>query len=249
MHMKQVKLVVFDMAGTTVMDNQDVENAFYEAALATGLITSRRRINAMHGIPKRIVIETLWEESIGRQHPDFQTNVAETFATFKEFLEHRYRSHPVYPTKGTLQIFAWLRSKGIKIALNTGFYREVANIILHRLGWDKGLDENYMNGEVIDLSVTPDETGGKGRPHPDMILKAMEMLGIEDPKQVVKIGDTPVDLMEGNAANCLLSLAVTNGTHTREELLAYDNDGLLNSMADLKNFLSECIASASLEMA
>lgn len=237
-----IQLVVFDMAGTTVEDKQDVENCFYDAAVRTGLQTTREKINAMHGMPKRLVIETFWAENIGKTHPEYEEKVNTTFKLFRELLENRYRTQPVLPTEGALETFAWLRSKGVKIALTTGFYREVTNIILNRLGWDEGLNENYEgNAEsIIDLSLTPNETG-KGRPHPDMILKAMEILGVSDSKKVVNIGDTPADLQSGKAANVLLSLGVCNGSHTREELLQYENDGLIDSMKEFPAFLENAL--------
>ncbi|MFN7116462.1 MAG: HAD family hydrolase [Saprospiraceae bacterium] len=237
-----VQLVVFDMAGTTVQDKQVVENCFYDAAVQTGLQVTRRRLNEMHGMPKRVVIETCWAEMIGSDHPDLENRVEKTFQKFRELLETHYLTHPVLPTEGALETFAWLRSKGIKIALTTGFYREVTNIILQRLGWDKGLDANYRGSadSIIDLSLTPNETG-KGRPHPDMILKAIEILDITDVKNVINIGDTPADLQSGRAAGCLLSLGVTNGSHTREELMLHDNDGLLDSMLEFPAFVEKAL--------
>jgi phosphonatase-like hydrolase len=235
------QLVVFDMAGTTVQDNHEVEDCFYEAAVQTGLEATRSRINAMHGIPKKIVIETLWDEYIGKNHPEFDSKVEATFAAFKTILETHYLTHPVRPTIAAIETFAWLKSQGVKIALNTGFYREVVNIILQRLGWDHNLGENYIGNEdsIIDLSLTPSETGGKGRPHPDMILKAMQVFGIDDPKKVVKIGDTPSDLQEGKLAGVGLNLAVTSGSHTREELEVWENDGLMDSLAELPALMLE----------
>lgn len=237
--MDPIKLVVFDMAGTTVRDNHEVEECFYQAALRTGLDPDRKRINAMHGIPKRIVIETFWKDLLPPDHPEFESKVEGTFAVFRELLENNYRTQPVVPTEGAIEMFAWLKSRGIKIALNTGFYREVVNIILNRLGWDKGLNEQYIGhrNSVIDLSLTPTETGGKGRPDPDMILKAMEIFGITDPRQVAKIGDTPSDLQEGKLAGVGLNLAVVTGSHTREELEVHENDGLLNHLGELRAFL------------
>lgn len=238
-----IQLAVFDMAGTTVQDNKEVETCFYEAAIQTGLEASPRRITDMQGIPKLIVVQTLWGEVIDPQHPDFNAKVELTYQTFRQILENHYLTHPVLPTEGAIETLTWLRSKGVKIALTTGFYRKVANIILQRLGWDKNLDKNYRgNSEsLIDLSLTPDETG-KGRPHPDMIFMAMEILGITDSKKVINIGDTPSDLESGRAAGCLLSLGITNGTHTRAELLQYDNDGLIDSMLEFPAFVELSIA-------
>ncbi len=238
-----IQLVVFDMAGTTVQDKKVVENCFYDAAVQTGLDVTRARINEMHGIPKRLVIETFWQEMIGSAHPDLETKVETTFKKFRELLEHHYQTEPVIPTEGALETFEWLRSKGVKIALTTGFYRDVTNIILNRLGWHKGLNEQYLGNAdaIIDLSLTPNETG-KGRPHPDMILKAMEILGVNDSKKVINIGDTPADLQSGKAADVLLSLGVCNGSHTREELQAYDNDGLIESMLEFPAFVEKALS-------
>jgi len=77
-----------------------------------------------------------------------------------------------------------------------------------------------------------------------MIQKAMAQFGITDPKRVVKVGDTPVDLEEGRMAGCLFSLAVTNGSHTEAELAPLDNDGLLPSLGHLKGFLEEKLSVA-----
>jgi phosphoglycolate phosphatase-like HAD superfamily hydrolase len=135
-----------------------------------------------------------------------------------------------------LELFDYLHQEGITIALTTGFYRKVADIILAKLGWGQTLNGNYMNLQNktgIHISITPDEVGGEGRPSPKMIEYAMKQAGVFDRSQVINVGDTPVDLLFGKNANVRLALGVCNGTHTREQLSAYPNDGLLNSIAGL----------------
>ncbi len=239
--MKQVKLVVFDMAGTTVKDNHVVENCFFQAAQGSGLtMVSKDQIKSMQGLPKLEVVQILWDEAIGKSSENYIPRVNKTYQLFKHILEQYYLNHTIEPTDGALTTFEWLKNQQIKIALTTGFYRKVANIILNKLGWDKGLDSHFIgqNTSVIDLSLTPDETG-KGRPHPDMIFKAMELLHIHDPKQVVKVGDTPADLASGKKAGCLMSIAVTNGTHSREELEQFDHDGLIDTLRELPQLLNK----------
>ena len=72
-----------------------------------------------------------------------------------------------------------------------------------------------------------------------MIRRIMAATGIEDPRSVIKIGDTPVDLEEGRNAGCGLALAVTNGSNTIEQLQGCSNDGLLSSLLELKECLQE----------
>ena len=243
--MTKIKLMVLDMAGTTVRDKNEVEDCFLKAAKESNLKTTPQRVNDLQGIPKLIVINTLWEEYLGKDHPDFSVNVDKTFQSFKEILENHYLTQPILPAFKAEETLLWLRSKGIKIALTTGFYRKVTNIILNRLGWDKHLNEvyfNYTGNAMIDLSLTPDETGGVGRPNPDMIFKAMEIFNIKDPQEVANIGDTPSDILSGNAAKCQFSLGVLNGTHTKESLEEYPNHGLLHSLAQLPEFLEGHVA-------
>ena len=235
-----LRLVMFDMAGTTVRDNDEVLHCFAEACAQEGIHADRARLNALMGVSKLEVFQLLWREQTGPDTaPDVIVQKANrTFQIFREILENYYRTHDVAPTDGALEVFDWLHARDIKIALNTGFYRTVTNIILNKLGWLAGLDANYVGGvgSLINFSVSSDEVP-LGRPEPFMIRKAMAVFGIDDPKQVVKIGDTPVDLAEGRNAGCALSLAVTNGTHSREELAMLDNDGLLRSLHELPGVL------------
>jgi phosphonatase-like hydrolase len=236
--MTKIQLVIFDMAGTTVKDQNEVQHCFFQAAANTGLQATPERITAMMGWSKQRVFQTLWQEQIGQQHPDYAVKVEASFAVFKQVLENHYKTQSVEPTTGCLDLFSWLKAEGIKIGLNTGFYREVTDIILSRLGWDRGLDADYVGSSdsVIQVSVTPSEIyGNEGRPAPFMIQKAMYRLGVTDSKQVITVGDTPSDIEAGINAGCLLSLGVTNGTHTREQLLQHSHDGLLDSLSELKD--------------
>jgi phosphonatase-like hydrolase len=238
--MKQIQLIVFDMAGTTIQDRKEVETCFAKAAEQTGLVASAERILAVQGLSKRFVFEMLWHEQTGEQAAALDNRVEHSYQVFKSILEDHYRTHEVLPTTGCLELFAYLKALDIKIALTTGFYRTVTNIILKRLGWDQGLNANYVGNasSLIDLSIASDEVT-EGRPNPLMIQKAMQTFDITDPKQVINIGDTPSDLESGKRAGCALSLGLTNGTHTEEQLLPYPHDGLYASLAAFQQFLQE----------
>lgn len=237
--MTPIKLVVFDMAGTTVQDKKEVETCFANACQHMNLNVSEERILALQGYSKIEVFRLLWDEKIGKEHPEYLENVEVSYDYFRMILEEHYEKSLILPTEGCLEIFEFLREKNIKIALTTGFYRKVVNIILSKLGWLQGLDNDYFNksgDSVIDVSIASDEVP-QGRPEPFMIQKAMKTLQIADAQQVINIGDTPSDLKSGIAAGCRLSLGLTNGTHTEDQLKIYRNDGLLPSLKELKNVL------------
>ncbi|WP_420147636.1 HAD family hydrolase [Spirosoma sp.] len=231
--MQPIELVVFDMAGTTVTDQHEVERCFAEAAAETGLSVSDERILAMQGLSKRYVFETLWKEQLG-EATDVTPKVDVSYDAFRRILENHYRTHGATPTEGCLETFAFLHERGIAIALTTGFYRVVTDIILQKLGWLNGLNEQRIGtaNSLIQLSIASDEVE-RGRPYPQMIEKAMRTLGVSSPKAVINIGDTPSDLLSGRAAGVALNLGLTNGTHTREQLESYPHDLLLGSLKEL----------------
>jgi len=68
--------------------------------------------------------------------------------------------------EGAAETFRILKSVGIKVALDTGFSRDIVDVILHRLSWD--------TGDLLDATVASDEVQN-GRPYPDMIYRAMEL--------------------------------------------------------------------------
>ena len=233
------QLVIFDMAGTTVTDQHEVEQCFAQAAAETGLRATPERILAVQGMAKRYVFDLLWREQLGTDLDDLEARVDESYARFKTILEHHYETQPVTPTEGCLEAFAWLSERSIPIALTTGFYRAVTNLILNRLDWHVDATGYYIADDqmVIQASLASDEVPN-GRPAPDMIREAMQRLGITDPKQVVNIGDTPSDLLSAQAAGVGLNLGLTNGTHTEAQLRVYPHDLLLGSLLELPDLLS-----------
>ena len=236
--MQPIELVVFDMAGTTVTDHHEVERCFAEAAAETGLIVSDERILAMQGLAKRYVFNTLWKEQLGELHPDVPQQVEVSYAAFQGILEKHFLTNGATPTEGCLDTFAYLHDRGIAIALTTGFYRVVTDIILEKLGWLAGLDDQRIGtpDSLIQLSIASDEVE-RGRPYPFMIERAMHLLGVSNSKAVINIGDTPSDLLSGRAAGVALNLGVVNGTHSRDQLDAYPHDLLLGSLAELPALL------------
>ena len=112
--------------------------------------------------------------------------------------------------------------------MNTGYDRKTACSLLDQLNWT--LDKEY------DLLVTADDVE-RGRPYPDMILLAMKKMGIELSSSVIKIGDSAIDIEEGKAAGCRLSLGVTTGAQTKEQLQTADPSDIIQSLTEIKEML------------
>jgi len=235
------KLIIFDMAGTTVRDQKEVETCFQIAAENTGLKMSPEEITAVQGWSKLFVFQTYWTRQGKIENLDSATidqNIQYSYGVFKEILENHYKNlTEIVPTEGCLALFQFLKENQIKIGLTTGFYRVVVDIILERLGWEYP-DAPFKGSFKIDSSLAGDEVQ-EGRPAPFMIHETMKRLGIALGSDVMNIGDTPSDLESGKRARVRLSLGLTNGTHTREQLEAYPNDGLFGSLKEFHEFLKD----------
>lgn len=241
-----IKLAVFDMAGTTVQDLNEVEACFLDAISETELQVDRGEINAMMGWSKLEVFERLWTQHLGTEHPDLKKQIETSYKIFTDRLEQHYSAQPVVPIDGIEQVFRYCKENHIKIALTTGFYRKVVDIILDRLGWGKYLDDRYVSTDsdhsVIDVSISSSEVD-QGRPAPNMIFLAMQKAGIDDPRLVINFGDTPSDIQSARNAQVGFNVGVTYGTHRLEELVVEKADYYASNTEEVLHIIKKCINS------
>ncbi len=222
-----IDLVVFDLAGTTVKENFDVQRTLQNSFAKVGLVISIGQASKVMGIPKPIAILQLLEslnyhsisdDFIRLIHADFVSNMVSFYEMDKTVQEN----------EGVTETFRALKKEGIKIIVDTGFDRPIVDALLERLGWEKH--------QLIDGSVTSDEVA-HGRPFPDLIYKAMEIAGVSDVRRVAKVGDTASDLEEGNAAGCSLVIGITTGAFTKEQLQTVKHTHLIQEIPELLKIL------------
>lgn len=225
-----IKLVIFDMAGTTVYDDHYVSEVLCASLALHGYTVPREAADEVMGIAKPVAIRTLLNQfypaatgvSIEPIHQDFLRLMIEFYANAEDIRE----------IDGSSVVFRELRRQGIKVGIDTGFSRDITDIIMNRLGWqEEGL---------VDVSVASDEVA-HGRPAPDMVYKAMELTGITDVKSVMKVGDTPVDIMEGNNAGCGMVVGVLSGIGTPVELKEAGEALLVDSISDITAILDKTV--------
>lgn len=191
-----IELIVFDIAGTLIEDHDEVTSAFHAAFQKNGIAVTREELRECKGAAKREVI---------RRFAGDEALVEKTFADFRRILEEEY-VRSLKPIAGAEQAVRELRARGIKTATITGFYRELRDAIIDRLGWR----------ELFDSHVSSDDVP-QGRPAPDLILRAMELCGANDAGKVMVVGDTPLDIQAANNAGTI-AVAVLTGVHSEERL-------------------------------
>jgi len=219
-----IELAVFDMAGTTVDDHGQVYVALQEAVEETGAPVAPADLQQWMGADKVAAITALM--SLGGQEPTPVT-VAAAFRRFREILAARYAALPPVALPGAREAIAELRSRGIKVALTTGFDDDVAYPLLDSLGWVVGSGA----GATVDAVVTTSEVAA-GRPAPFMIHRAMEKAGVHDVRNVLAAGDTAVDVQAGRNAG-VISVGVLSGKLGREQLAAQPYDYILEGVRDV----------------
>ena len=223
---KQTKMVVFDMAGTTVEDNDNVHQSLINAMDSKGYKITREDANRVMGYPKPVAIDTLLKEKFKVNSESERAALVEKIHShFLLDMIHHYRYNPDVKAMPNVEfVFDALRKRGIKVVIDTGFSRDIADAIIERLKWKEN--------NLIDYSVTSDEVK-HGRPYPDMIQKAMTEFKITDPSQVTKVGDTPSDMMEGMNAKCGNVIGVTWGAYKREELEMEKSTHLVDDLVEI----------------
>ena len=223
--MAPIKLVIFDIAGTIVEDRGEVVRAFASALRANGICFTDAELEEWKGASKREVIRhfvTRQSESASSDH------IEQVYGEFRRGLERYYRDHGVTPIPGAAETFARLREQGIFMATTSGFYREVAAMILATAGWSDTFAANISSSDVV-----------LGRPAPFMIFRAMEATGVSNVREVINVGDTPLDLQAGTNASVREVIGVLTGVHGQERLQREPHTAILPSLAELPEWIEE----------
>ncbi|MEC5142323.1 phosphonatase-like hydrolase [Chitinophaga sp. 212800010-3] len=204
-----IQLVVFDIAGTTLHDESNVAKVLQEAIRLAGVSVTLEQVNEVMGYAKPYAIRYLLEQQGDSRYSD-ETFINKLHTRFVEDMKAHYATHPAVREKeGVSRVFAQLKERGIKVALDTGFDKDITDVILERVGWrQKGLIDAVATSDVVAF----------GRPYPYMIYRIMEELEIRGIQSVAKTGDTISDLEEGTNAGCRYVIGVTTGAYSREEL-------------------------------
>ncbi len=219
-----IRLVVLDMAGTTVADQGAVEEAFQVALDAVGLTAGDLRDD-----PGAYIRRTMGQSKItvftellgGDRHRAEQANTA-----FESAFDQAVGRGEVGPMPGAEECLSALRGAGMRLCLTTGFSPTTRDRVVGALGWQG----------AVDLLLSPSDAG-RGRPWPDMILTAVLRLRIDDVAEVAVVGDTANDLLSGSRAGASMVVGVLSGAHTRAELSRAPHTHVLGSVAELPGLL------------
>lgn len=220
-----IQLVIFDIAGTTIIDKEAVHHAFIEALSQFGYEVSDEEVTKVKNIAKPLAIQMIlaWQ---GVPNSIISGNyIYRIYNAFVRIVKEYYHTSPyVIASPNAERVFKLLHNKGIKIALGSSFSKELTDILLNRFQWrEKGL---------VDVVISSDEVE-EGQPEPLMIQKAMQLLNIKDVASVAKVGDTLLDLQEGTNAGCKYVIGITSGAYNKEDLEKQAHTHLISDLSEL----------------
>ncbi|WP_203522456.1 2-aminoethylphosphonate--pyruvate transaminase [Fusobacterium sp. IOR10] len=231
---KQIKLVIFDWAGTTVdygcfaplevfikiFQEKGINITYGEAREPMGL----SKIDHIEAILKNSRITDLWKKKYNREWN--KNDISDLYFNFEKKLFEILENYTT-PISGIIPLAKKLRDNNIKIGSTTGYTRKMLDIVI---------DGAKKKGYSPDIFVTPTETS-VGRPYPYMIYENMSLFNIKDPNLVVKIGDTISDIKEGINAG-VWTIGVIKGSNElglrEDEVNAMDKKILGEKMRKVK---------------
>jgi phosphonatase-like hydrolase len=217
-----IKMVVFDMAGTTVNENNLVYKTLQKAINEAGFDFNLDHVLAEGaGKEKKQAIRSVLAVYANNNNEEL---IGQIFENFMVQLTAAYATADILPQNNVLALFTALKQRNIYAVLNTGYDRATAQSIIEKLGWQEGVD---FDGLVTATDVS------KNRPNPDMIYFAMNRFGISNGSEVVKVGDSIIDIEEGQNAGCSLNIGITTGAHTAGQLLSAKPDAVIDDLIDL----------------
>ena len=224
--MTAIELVVLDMAGTTVLDDGVVEQAFQRAAERTGVAERMPWADAVQYV----------RDTMGMSKIDVFTHLscgdvaaaAAATAAFEGAYSEIVAEQGVAEIPGAAEAIAHMRDAGLKVALTTGFAPVTRDALLDGLGWHG----------LIDIALSPVDAG-RGRPAPDLVLTALLRTGASAVSAVAVVGDTSSDVRSGRRAGAGFVAGVLSGAHDRAALTGAGADAVLDDVTALLPALHE----------
>jgi phosphonatase-like hydrolase len=216
------ELIFFDLIGTTIKDAGQQESfvveSFHRAFALNGFQLDYERVNQQRGKRKREAIQQLIPQSLSQALED---KIYSDFMNLLKTSIHNFTSMP-----GALDLFKFLNKRNIKIALGSGLPLDFINALISSLKWE-GIQFDYIGSA---------EEFGVGRPDPIMILDAIKKLNINNAQNVLKVGDTIVDVQEGKNAG-VVTAAMLTGTQKRLALEKQKPDYIFDNIQQLYQLL------------
>ena len=215
-----VKAVIFDLDGTLLNTIDDLKESTNFALSAFGYPTkTKEEVNSFVGDGVAKLIERAIPN--GKDNKDFEP----CLQMFKFFYSQNMLNQ-TKPYEGIIELLEDLKSKGIKTAVVSNKFDSAV----------KELTKKYFDG-LISVSIGENEKEGiKKKPAPDMVLKAIQELGVQT-SDTVYVGDSNTDILTAQNTG-IPCISVSWGFRTTEFLLKNGAKTIIDYPSELLKLLS-----------
>ena len=215
---KKYKYAIFDLDGTLLNTLEDLKNSVNYSLKHFSMpekTTEEIRLFLGNGAV------SLFERSVpnGKYNPLFND-------ALNLFKEHYSKNNDIFtkPYDGIEHVLKCLKEKNIKSVIVSNKFDEAVKI----------LADKYFSG-LIDIAIGENEKCGiKRKPHPDMVLKAINDLKA-DKNDCVYIGDSEVDIATARASG-INSIIVSWGFRDKEYLLKSGAKTIISKPLELLDY-------------
>jgi AHBA synthesis associated protein len=210
---RQPRAVIFDLDGVLVNSFEVMREAF---TIAYAEVVG----------PGRPPFEE-YSRHLGRYFPDIMRIMGLPQDMEAPFVRESYRlAHRVTVFDGVIDTVRTLREHGLRLAVATGKSGPRARSLLDQLGMLSLFDHVIGSDEVA-----------RPKPAPDIVVHALNRLGVLPAQDAVMVGDAVTDLASASAAG-VTAVAAVWGETDEAELVRAQPDAVLRAPGELLSWCS-----------
>ena len=193
-----LKAVIFDVDGTLLDTERIYMQAWKDAAAEQGYVMPDELLRKTRAVDAKVAAR-IFEEEVGNGFSYEKTRPIRVRIA-EDLLE---RESPILKP-GVLELLTFLRERGIRLSVASSTNTKTTKAHLQTNGIADWF-EVIVGGDMII----------KGKPNPDIFLKAAELLG-EAPENCIVVEDSPAGIRAGSAAGMKTVLVPDQAAITQE---------------------------------
>lgn len=211
--MADIKAVVFDSDGTLMDSREGILKSHDYIAQTFGVPVPAQEIildQLRRAVPLPQILQTLYPN----QPLEELLKANGDYVLSQKF--------PVFA--GVKQLLESLQQRGLALAIVTGGNHRIHDLLAHH------------DLETLFTSIVHCDRVSFGKPNPEGFLLALEECGVK-PEEAIMVGDSPNDIMAGKNGHAAITVGITHGHGSKEDLVAADCDHIVSFIPELQKQL------------